>query len=211
MLRRAGIGLVCILPLGLALFARGVGLTAGSPRSSLATERSAPPGTGALVKMELGSQVAVLLDEFPVGALRDRAAREALTASAAVWTERAARQIKLMNYRLVFRGQFYDGTKGPLPLPPRSVWEIALLGYPTRTAIDGHDVVAVRYAFRTFLVTDLDSPGVVEPSLATIGGSWNEPMLLPADPELLLQRTGFACLDEFEFPPNSVNEQNISY
>lgn len=210
-LRRAGIGLVCLVPLGLALFARDVALEADAAAQAQSKQQSQNRGPGALVKMEMSSQVAVLLDEFPAGALRETAAREALTAPASAWTERAARQVKLMSYRLVFRGGFYGGTKGPLPLPSQTVWKITAIGKPKRTTIEGHDVVALRYTFKTFLVSDADSPGVVEPALAEERGTWTEPMVLPADPELLLERTGFACLDEFEFPPNSVNEQNVSY
>lgn len=204
LLRRAGIGLLCLVPVALGGYAR---LTASEQQSG--TSQSA--GEGALVRVEMSSKVAVLLDEIPAGRLRDAAAHEALAASTADWTERATRQVKLFNYRLVFRGGFYGGTKGSLPLPPESVWKIEFDGRPKRTTIGGHDVVAVPYHFRTVIVSDADSPGVVEPALATPGGRWAEPAILPADPELLVQRTGFACMDEFEFPPNSVTVQNVSY
>jgi hypothetical protein len=47
--------------------------------------------------------------------------------------------------------------------------------------------------------------------LSTIGGTWDEPFDLPADPELVMQRTGYACLDEFGFPPNSAFEESVYY
>jgi hypothetical protein len=51
----------------------------------------------------------------------------------------------------------------------------------------------------------------VEPKLARVGGFWDEPLLLPADPELVLQRTGYACMDENSYPPFSVFEENVWY
>ena len=32
-----------------------------------------------------------------------------------------------------------------------------------------------------------------------MGSTWDEPFILPIDPELLFQRTGFACMDEDSF------------
>src|SRR5207302_696088 len=55
------------------------------------------------------------------------------------------------------------------------------------------------------------APSAVEPNLAKIGGSWDEPFNLPSDPELLLERTGYACMDEFEYPVGSVFEENTWY
>jgi hypothetical protein len=61
------------------------------------------------------------------------------------------------------------------------------------------------------MLTDAVSPAIAEPALATVGGTWDEPFHLPIDPELLLQRTGYSCMDEVEFPPGSVFEENIHY
>ena len=54
------------------------------------------------------------------------------------------------------------------------------------------------------LLSDFESPAVSEPQLRQVGGAWNEPYVLPIDPELLFQRTGYACMDEDSFPFNSV-------
>ena len=171
---------------------------------------------GSLISMSMDSQVGVLLDEIPAGTLRDAAAANALAQGPDFWTARAARQTKLAYYRLVFRGEFYpnfkNNQKGPLPLPDKSKWNILLTGPAHRvTTADGHDVVARTYNFNTYLVTDASSPAVVEANFKNIGGTWDEPFLFPIDPELILQRTGFACLDEFEYPPNSVFEENTFY
>ncbi|MBI3824424.1 MAG: hypothetical protein HY294_00325 [Candidatus Rokubacteria bacterium] len=173
---------------------------------------AAQPG-GSLLRMDMRSTVGVLLDEIPAGPLREATARRVLARDASFWLERAANQVRLTSYRLVFRGGFYfpDTTKGPLPLPPKTIWNIHLDGKPRRHSLGGHDVVLVDYSFRTHLLSDPASPGNVEPRLAQIGGTWDEPFELPVDPELLLQRTGFACMDEAEFPPNSVFEENTWY
>ena len=172
---------------------------------------AAPPAAGALVEMQMQSTVGVLLDEIPAGALRDRAAETSRRVGEAFWIERAQRQIRLASYRLVFRGAYYTDPKGPLPLPPKSVWNLSLKGKPHRQKIEGHDYVAVDFTFQTNLVSDKDSPDVVEPALRKTGGTWPEPLVLPVDPDLLLERTGYACMDEFEFPAGSVFEENTWY
>src|SRR5690606_19381890 len=141
----------------------------------------------------------VLLDELPT-AHRDRAAL-ALAEREELWLERARAQIRLASYRMVFRNFFYDD-KGQLPLPPEPTWQVELLGAPERQTIGGHDVLAVRYRMTGVLLTDEQSPAAAEPALAEVGGRWAERLVFPLDPELLFQRTGYACMDESEFPPN---------
>lgn len=166
----------------------------------------------------MSARVAVLLDDVPAGPLREAAASDALAESRSFWIARAARQVRLTYYRLVFRSAYYSSngssnphTHGPLPLPPREVWNIALAGAPHRVTNRKHDEVVVEYAFQTYLVTDAASPGAVEPNLDTIGGTWDERFHLPDDPDLLLERTGYACMDEFEYPRGSVFEENTWY
>src|SRR5262249_11984843 len=101
--------------------------------------------------------------------------------------------------------------KGPLTLTPKETWRIHLNGSPHRVTRDGHDFVAVSYNFTSYLVTDPDSPGTVEPHLRRTRGTRDEPFQPPTDPGLLLQRTGYACMDENEYPLNSVFEENAYY
>lgn len=170
-----------------------------------------PEATGALIGVSFEGRVGVLLDELPAE-LRDRAARQVLDEPNRFWIARARAQLALATYRLVFRNFFYDDEegKGQLPLPPESLWQIELTSYPARRAVDGHDFVMVDYRFTSTLLTDLDSPAEAEPALAEPGGVWQEDFVLPLDPELLLQRTGFACMDESEFPPGSVDAENVT-
>jgi hypothetical protein len=166
---------------------------------------------GSLVQMQMQSTVGLLLDEIPDGPLRDAAAAQALAADDSFWIGKAQRQLRLADYRLVFRSGYYTEQKGPLPLPPQEVWNITLNGHAKRQKIKNHDFVAVDYSFRSYIISDPASPDTVEPALDQDGGQWAEPLIFPIDPELLLERTGYACMDEAEFPPGSVFEENTWY
>jgi hypothetical protein len=194
---------------GLVATAATVCWVSATPLTGIARASGAP---GALIKVDLRTKVGVLLDEVPAGRLRDAAAADALGQDDAFWRDRAHNHVKLNYYRLVYRGLIYgDPTKGPLPLTPESTWDIQPIGRARRERIDGHDLVTRAYRFSSYIVTDANSPGQVEPNLAGVGGFWDEPLLLPADPELVLQRTGYACIDENSYPPFSVFEENVWY
>jgi hypothetical protein len=165
---------------------------------------------GALIATSMSSKVGVLLDEVPLS-IRDRVAAALIAKPADFWVQRAKRQINLTTYRLVFRSYFYKAGSGKnqLPIPPDSVWNVTLSGTPFRDVNGTHDAVSVNYNFNSTLLSTADSPARSEPNLATIGGTWDEPFILPLDPELVFQRTGYACMDEAEFPPNSVDSEEV--
>lgn len=167
---------------------------------------------GALVRVSMESQVGVLLDEVPE-AMRERAVMAVLARDQELWEHRARFQIEHTYYRLVFREFFYErGDKRQLPLPPPEVWSITVdPAGPQRRIVDGHDMVVVDYTLETTLLSDPGSPARAEPALARVGGVWEEPFVLPIDPLLLFQRTGYACMDEDEFPLGSVFEGNARW
>ncbi|HKW15910.1 MAG TPA: lysyl oxidase family protein [Terriglobales bacterium] len=169
--------------------------------------------SGALVRMDMTTTVGVLLDEFPRGEQREDAAEWALSQDHDFWVKRAMSQVNLTSYRLVFRQFYYPAppVRGDLPLPAQAAWDVDLLGNPQRMQIGTHEYVAVKYHFLSYLVTDPASPSASEPALTSIGGTWDEPFQLPADPELVMQRSGYACIDEFGFPPNSAFEESVYY
>lgn len=189
--------------------AGGVSTTAGA-----GGEGALDPG--ALVQVNFSSQVGVLLDELPAS-IRDRAAETLLAKPDSFWMARAKRQLTLSSYRLNFRPAFYDQVeeKRQLPLPPEEQFEITLVpkdGTKARRAqVTDHDYVLVDYTLASMILTDVASPGLSEPALANVGGSWDEHFIFPIDPELLVQRTGFACMDEAEFPPNSVDTEDVEF
>ncbi len=173
--------------------------------SSLPEETSPAALSGALVSVGMTSTVGVLLDEIP-SADRARLAKILLAKPKIFWIDRAIAQIRLTSHRLNFGS---TGPKKQLPLPPEKFWTIELQRAPRRQTIDGHDLVTVKYGFSSTILTDSASPGISEPQLRDIGGEWNEPFIFPVDPELVFQRTGFACLNESQFPQNSVDAEEV--
>jgi hypothetical protein len=171
---------------------------------------------GALIQVTVNSQVGVLLDEVPA-AMRDRVAAALLEKPESFFIDRAKRQLSLASYRLNFRPFFYeeDAGKQQLPLPPESVLDISLVAKASkavrRAEVEGHDYVLADYLLTAVVVTDVASPATSEPALGEVGGVWDEPFVFPVDPELLLQRTGYACMDEAEFPPNSVDSEDLEF
>ncbi len=166
-------------------------------------------GPGALIAVSVAGQVGMRLNEFPES-MRDRVAETMLAESDDFWIALAQRQLDLTYHRLNFRN-FVTAGKGQLPFPPSQLWEITLDSTGSfRQIIEGNDFVIHAYQFESTLLTDADSPGKAEPALADIGGIWDEPFIFPLDPDLLLQRTGNACVNESGFPPNSFDSENIS-
>lgn len=178
-----------------------------TPQPAIATSTPGPPG--ALINVSMQSEVGVLLDEIPVE-LRERVATSLMSQSKEVWLARAIRQVRLTRLRLNFRNFVYEGNRGQLPLPPSDLWEIQLDSTgPSRQIIQGHELIMIAYTFDATILTDEESPAVSEPALADVGGVWREPFVFPADPDLLLQRTGNACVNEGGFPPDSYDSENI--
>ncbi len=173
-----------------------------------ATAVPLPDKPGALIQVSIQSQVGVLLDEFPEE-MRDRVAAAIMAQSEEVWLARAQRQLRMTKNRLNFRNFVYEG-KGQLPLPPQELWEIQLSADgPSRQTIQGRDLVLIDYTFSSTLLTDPDSIAEAEPVLAQPGAVWEEFFAFPADPDMLLQRTDNACVNEAGFPPNSYDSENI--
>ena len=75
---------------------------------------------GALVEVDLSSQVGVVLDDLPA-AKRANVAQWLLSQGTDYWKARAVRQITLAYYRLNFRN-YYVSNQGALPLPDPALW-----------------------------------------------------------------------------------------
>lgn len=194
--------IACLLAVSLLGAALGQGFACGT--GATITPSGDP---GALIATSMESEVGVLLGELP-SALRDRAAAAILARPASFWEAHARRQVRLTLYRLIYRKLSYP-ERGQLPLPPEEKWTITLdPAGPRRVLASGHDRVVIKYAYAGTLLSDPASPSRSEPALAKVGGAWDEPYVLPIDPDLLFQRTGYACMNEHEFPPNSVDGEN---
>ena len=209
------------LVLGLVL--SGGASLLGMTASGCGSEDPPPSGNGgdtgdpgSLIKASMTSQVGVLLDEIPEN-MRDKVVASLQAKDEAFWIARARAQINMTKYRVTFRKYFYTtGDRMQLPLPPDVKWVVALKAdamgstKPRRVKIGTHDLVVVDYTFESTLLAPLDSPGMTEPELARVGGTWDEPFIFPVDPELLFQRTGYACMDEVGFPLNSVDSEETA-
>src|SRR6476660_5630630 len=79
---------------------------------------------GALVQVDLSSQVGVVLDDLP-SAKRADVAQWLLSQGADYRKARAIRQMTLAYYRLNFRN-YYVSNQGALPLPDPSLWTISV-------------------------------------------------------------------------------------
>jgi len=163
-----------------------------------------PPG--ALVDLQFNSTVGVLLDEIPNN-LRQRAVDNIMARPDSFWIERALTQTDLTAYRLAFRSFFYQN-RGPLPLIPKDQRVVTLTSQPRRVTIQKHDLVIVDYLMSGILLTDSASLSTAEPALDRNNGKWTEPFILPIDPEQLVQRTGYACMDEDQYPKGSIDPES---
>ena len=181
-------------------------LAVGCPSTSTPPTPRVDPG--ALVDIAMASRVGVLLDEVPETA-RQRLVDDLIAKPASFWESRARRQIEAAMYRLTYRNLYFEVAegKGQLPLPPVEQWRLDV-GVAERTTVDGHDLVVVPYALSGTLLAPTDSPARSDAALAVVGGVVEEFFTLPVDPEHLLERTGFACMNEDDFPPNSVDTEN---
>ena len=184
-------------------------LFSGCSSKSSPNEGPQPVDPGALIRASLTSTVAVNLDEIPTS-VREDVAKKIVAKPADYWKERARAQAKFTSVRLVFRKGYYDEPKDALPIMPEEGWTIDLVGAPARGTVGTHDVVKVDYKLTTTILSDAGSPAVSEPALGKVGGTWDEPFVLPVDPTLVLQRTGYACVTENQFPPNSVDSEEIN-
>lgn len=183
------------------------GDTSGTTDTSSDTTGSGDPGS--LLAVSMTSTVGVLLDEVPESA-RTRVADDLLAKPESFWIERAKRQIDYTSYRLIFRNLYFEPEegKGILPLPPVEIWNVVLNGSPEARTVDGHQVIAVDYTFTsTLLGPEFDAVNA-DARLTEAGKFVDEAFILPIDPEHIFERTGYACMNEADFPPNSVDTEN---
>jgi hypothetical protein len=172
-----------------------------------ATALAVPEKDGALIAVQMESQVGVLLNGYPES-IRERVAESLIAAPEEHWEELARRQVRYTVHRLNFRNFIYPG-KGQLPLPPRELWNFELDSEgPVLEEIGDLQFVLLNYTFSSTLLTDEESPFQAEPELGEEGGLWEEGFVLPLDPDYVFQRIDNACINEGGFPPNSYDSEN---
>ncbi|CAG8643746.1 13658_t:CDS:2, partial [Racocetra persica] len=163
---------------------------------------------GALIETSFKTTIGVLLDDFSESfGMREKVANYYLKQNNDFWIKKAHMQTVLTEYRQSFRSFFYSNKK-QLTLPPEEIWEFNL-GKASRTKIGVHDYIAMDVEFYSVLVTDAKTIYRSEPALDKIGGKWSDHWILPVDPEFILQRTGYACLNENSYPKHTVESENV--
>ncbi len=191
-----------------AIEAGNQGAIEAGTQGAIEAGSTTPNDKGALIEIRFTSKVGVLLDEIPEQ-YRDEIVTDLMNQPASFWQKRITYQIDTASYRLLFRNFYYDGL-GQLPLPPYDAWQINI-GAVAREQVDGHDVVVASYDFYSVLISSLDEPAKADPLLANIDGVVSEEFVLPVDPEHIFERTSYACMNEDDFPPNSVDTENARF
>ena len=153
--------------------------------------------------------VGVLLDEFPNSTF-SAAQNFFLNQNDSWWVDRARFQLGLTTINLVFRPLFTgDPTQGQLALPQAPSLNITFQGPASLSTINGHSLVTRTYVMNTAMICLKDTAQTSDPALATIGGNVAIPFTLPVDPQLTVQRMGYACMDEGGFPLGSLDSESV--
>ena len=153
--------------------------------------------------------VGVLLDEFPNSTIA-AATSYFIAQDDDWWTSRARFQLGLTTVNLVFRPLFTgDPAQGQLALPQAPALNITFQGPPSVSTIGGHTVVARTYVMNSAMICLKDSAVTSDPALGTVGGKVSVPFTLPVDPQLTVQRMGYACMDEGGFPLGSLDSESV--
>jgi hypothetical protein len=173
-----------------------------------ATSIVLPEVDGALIGVQMESRVGVVLNAFHES-IRERVAETLMEAPESHWESLAFRQVRYTMHRLNFRNFVYPG-KGQLPLPPKELWQFEFdRGGAVIEEVGDLQILVWDYTFNSTLLTDEASAGIAEPQLGEVDGAWEEPYVLPMDPDYMLQRIDNACLNEGGFPPNSYDSENL--
>lgn len=173
------------------------------------------PKPRAMVSVDTQSIAGVLFDEIPQDA-RTMAKTLLDQKDDNYWKQIATEQLQLTQVKLVFRPTYYTDIqpptkRGTLSLTLPEFFDIQFTTQPYFSITDGHLLYVRNYTFHNILITNIPSISESDDRLAEIGGSMIETFVLPVDPFLILQRTGFACMDEVTWPPLSVDPETTEY
>lgn len=173
------------------------------------------PKPRAMVSVDTTSIVGVLFDEIPQGA-RTMAKTLLDQKDDDYWKEIATEQIQLTQVKLIFRPGYYENIQSPtkrgtLSLTLPEFFDIQFTTQPYFATIDNHLLYIRNYTFHNILISNIPSISDSDDRLAEVGGSMIETFVLPIDPFLLLQRTGYACMGEASWPPLSVDPETTEY
>ena len=166
--------------------------TGAAPYSWMAVSPALPTSNGDMIKLTTNTAtIGVLLDEIP-SVSNVSAVNFFKSKPDSWWLNRIKKQVFLTQYRLVYRNNFYsDMFVNQIIVPDIAQWNITMQPATTRL-IDGHFLVVRDYSFITYIVGRFGDAVISDPSLGIIGNSVTEDFNLPVDPQLVIQRTGYA-------------------
>jgi len=151
------------------------------------------------------AQVGVLLDDFPDSLVNEYVSRlKNLTDD--FWIKRAKRQMLHAQYKLIFLNA-YDKAKKSMILPGREAWSIKFTSEPKIVTVDNHKLLVRDYQFETYLIGLAGSAAKADAIFLTIGGESSYEYYFPIDPQLIMQRTRYDCMNEADFPKHSVDPE----
>ena len=166
--------------------------------------RTSSPDPGALIGFSVQLLPGKSLEGFPRGPERDRAASVIINKSNLYWDNITLEQAKYgayeLNYNVALMG-FGDRSVegGQLPLPPPEIMKIRYLGPAHRRTIKGLDMVVRKALVMVDIVTDTESPVQSRIVLGTVGGIASVPIDVPIDGQILIQKSGAACMADFNY------------
>lgn len=176
---------------------------------------------GSLIEVTYSGTVGIRLDEG-IDNLNERNiyAGIILNQPDSYWKVKAEQQLHFTDYKLQYRS--WDGPNvGALPLPDPSLWTFIISSTPAKriawkapgNGVNDNptlDMIVKDYSFRTVIVTDYFTPAESDAALSKVGGLLTIDNIVPVDPTNVIQRTGKACVDEFEYAYNSWTSEDAS-
>ena len=170
---------------------------------------STTPPQGALVDVKLKGTVGYMLDDIPGGkSLLDVKRYIVNNVTSKQWLSRVQLQLSFTAWRQVYRVAHFAPLL-QLTLPSQQSWRLKLTSAPYETQIHGHAYIVRNYSFASVLIGRAESIGASDPALADIGGIVTDTWHVPADPEHVFQRAGYACANEAAFSLDTVNSENF--
>lgn len=163
---------------------------------------------GALLSTDFEGMVGYSLENLPEYTLNDSKNFIMNNVSDDDWRTRAKMQISHTIYRQVWRVFYFDPLL-QLTLPPQNVWEFTFTSSPYELSFQSHPHIVRDYIFHSVVIGLANSINASEPSLDPIGGTYSDTFMVPADPEHVFQRSGYACADEGTFSLDTVNSENF--
>ncbi|KAJ3194942.1 hypothetical protein HK101_001503 [Irineochytrium annulatum] len=161
----------------------------------------APSVVGDLVEVTTSmATVGVLLDDFSSSPeLMEAASKYFMGKHHEFWHDRALLQLSLLSLGVV-----------SLAMPDPVFLDVTFHSPAQKIQVDGHTLIARNYTMKTHIVGSYGGAAAANAALNATGAVIDENMILPVDPVLIMQRTGFDCVFEGDLPLHSVDAEGAN-